>query len=224
MGGRDRKREPKMPWITKKSELSTMAYKWLLRDQTTETFMNADLMNTYISFAEAEFNRELKIQDLMDDAALVCSTTENFIALPANFSGIMTLEFDSRPYDIEFFPTRRAMKDKYGENLGRPAGYIIQSNKIIFNCVPDSAYEMTLDYYTKVTALVGDTDTNTILAAHPDAYLYGTIRQALINIGNSARLAEVTPIYSDIINRIRENDKNSRLPSNARMQVKAPLV
>lgn len=202
--------------ITSKAKLIENVYKWLIRDQTTDNFINQDLVETYIQLAEAELSRELKIIECEDTAAFTLNTTDNFITLPDNFRGVLSLEFDSRPFDITWFPTRQAMKDKCAIDVGRPHGYFIFGNKIIFNCVPDSAYTMTMDYYKGVVALVAQGDTNVILTKFPDAYLYGSVRQAIINLNIKDRLQDVASLYSDAINRIKEADKDSRMPTGAR--------
>lgn len=206
--------------ITKRSELVTKVYKWLIRDPNTESFITQDLIGTYIQFAEAEMNRELKILDLEETEDVTLSTSNNYHTLPTGFRGIASFEFDSRPFDINHFSSRKEMKERYGTDAGRPKGYIIFGNKIIFNCTPDSAYEMTLDYYGAIDALEDEDDTNVILQKHPDAYLYGTIRQALININNKNRLEAVAPVYQNIIQRIKEDDKVSRMPAGAKMYAK----
>lgn len=206
--------------ITSKSELIAKVYKWLIRDQTTETFITPELIETYIQFAEAEINRELKILDLEATEDVTLSTSANSINLPATYRGISSFEFDTRPFDIQYFSSRREMKEQYSNEQGRPQAYIIFGGKIIFNCVPDSTYEMTLDYYGEVDALDGDSDTNVIMEKHPDIYLYGTIRQALININNKSRLEAIAPVYNNIMERIKEDDKTARFPSGARMKPK----
>ena len=198
--------------ISAKSDLITKVYKWLIRDQTTETFITQELIETYIQFAEAEFNRELKIIDLEATEDVTLSTSDDFVTLPTGFRGVSSFEYDAKPFDIQYFSSRREMKERYSNESGRPEAYIIFGNKIIFNCIPDSAYEMTLDYYGAVDALDAESDTNIILQKHPDAYLYGTIRQALININNKNRLEAVAPVYNNIIERIKEDDKTARFP------------
>lgn len=206
--------------ISAKSDLITKVYKWLIRDQTTETFITQELVETYIQFCEAELNRELKTVDLEQSQDVTLSTSVNYVTLPSDYRGISSFEFDSRPFDIEYFSSRREMKERFSSDAGRPKGYIIQGAKIIFNCIPDSAYEMTLDYYGEIDALDADSDTNTILQKHPDVYLYGTIRQALININNKNRLEAIAPLYQNILERIKEDDKSSRMPSGGKMVAK----
>ena len=206
--------------ISKRSELITNVYKWLIRDETTESFITQETIHTYIQFAEAELNRELKVLDLEQTEDVTLSTSQNFVNLPADYRGIKSFEFDTRPFDIQYFSSRREMKEKFSNETGRPQAYIIFGGKIIFNCTPDSAYEMTLDYYGEIDALDGDDATNDILDKHPDVYLYGTIRQALININNKSRLEAIAPLYNNILERIKEDDKTARFPSGARMQPK----
>lgn len=205
--------------IENRTDLIEKVYKWLIKDQTTESFMNSDMVETYIQFAEAEINRELKILDLEDTQSYTLSTSNDYVTLPNNYRGVISFEFDSKPYDISFFPSRRSMKDMYGDSVGRPKGYIILGDKIIFNCTPDSEYSMTLDYHSGVSAL-SDSNDNNILAKFPDLYLYGAIRQAVLNLNDEKRLAQIGPVYANIIERIKEADKDARLPTGSQMRPK----
>jgi hypothetical protein len=204
--------------ITTYSTLVDNVYKWLIRDQATDTFITADLVQTYIQLCEAEMNRELKIIDTESTQTYTLSTSNDYITLPTGYRGITAFEFTSRPYDIQYFPTRRAMKDAFASDTGRPKAYTIIGQKAIFNCTPDSAYTMTMDFYKNITALTATATTNTILTKFPDVYLYGSIRQALINLNDQRRLEAIAPVYQNILARILEDDKNGRLPVGAAMK------
>jgi len=203
--------------ISNRDELIDSVYRWLMRDQTTDTFITADVMDTYIQLCESELNRELKIMDLEATEAITLSTSNDYITLPTGFRGVQSFEFTSKPFDIDFFQNRRAMKEAYSTDIGRPKGYTIFGDKFIFSCTPDSAYTMTLDYYKTLEALTEDDDTNIILDKFPDVYLYGTVRQALINLNNPDRLEAIATLYQNAISRILEDDKNARFPVGARL-------
>lgn len=202
--------------ITTKGELVDKIYKWLIRDAATDTFVTIDMVQTYIQLTEAEFNRELKIVDMIETVPL--SAVDGSLVFPDDFRGIVALEFDSKPFDIEWFPSRREMKEKYPNNNGRPRGYIIQGKGIIFSNTPDQAYPMTLDYYKAYTPLTDDAPVNILLQKFPDAYLYGGIRQALLNLNIQDRLEPIATLYGNIIQRIKEDDKNLRFPVGAKMK------
>jgi len=202
--------------IDNRSDLIEKVYKWLLRDQATDTFITADMLDTYIQLCEAEINRELKILELEDTETYTLSTSNNYVDLPSGYGGVLAFQYDSKPYDIQYFATRRAMKEHFGSDTGRPKGYTLIGSKIYFNCVPDGEYEMTLDFYKKVTALSASISENAMLLEHPDLYLYGSIRQALLNINDQVRLSPIATVYSNIIDRIKEADKAKRMPAGGR--------
>lgn len=210
--------------ITDRSTLIDGIYKWLIRDQATDQFVTPELVGTYVQLAEAELNRELKIQDLEDTEEYTTSTTENFVTLPDEFRGIVSFEFDTRPYDIQFYPSRRSMKDALGNDAGRPCGYIIIGNKIIFNCIPSEQYEMTLDFYKTIPPLTEESPDNEILRKHPDVYLYGGIRQALLNLNNNERLSPIASVYQNSVERIKEDDRHANIPAGTTMRAKRGIV
>lgn len=206
--------------IEDRSDLIEKVYKWLLRDQTTDKFITEDMVETYIQFCEAEINRELKILDLEDTETYTLSTDNDYVALPSGYGGTLAFQFDVKPFNIAHFPTRRAMKEQFGDDIGRPRGYTLVGSKIYFNCTPDSDYPMTLDYYKRVTALTDSNTDNVILQNHPDLYLYGSIRQALLNINDQKRLTPIATVYSNILERIKEDDKAKRMPGGGKAQAR----
>jgi hypothetical protein len=203
--------------ITNYTELKQAVSKWLLRD-TSDRVVTTDQVENYIQLCETELNRVLKIRDLEETQDYVTSTTEDFLLLPDGFRGVKTFEFDTEPYDIECCATRRDMKKKFTSATGRPQAYIILGGKVVFNCQPDAAYAMTMDFFEEIPPLTSGNPTNVILEKHPDVYLYGAQKHALIQIGDKDKLDTVATNYKGTVDDLLEDDKNSRIPSGTAMK------
>ena len=197
--------------------LKTAVYSWLLRDSTNDLVITNDRVEEYIELCEAELSRELKIRTLeAENDSLETSISSPAIALPDDFRQMILLEFDGAPKPLEYISEVQMSRLYPAGEAGRPRNYTIQGNNIRFAPVPDAVYGLYLRYYKKISALSDSNTTNDILTKYPDAYLYGTLKQALININDQTRLQTVVAIYDGVINRIKEEDKNSQVPTGAR--------
>lgn len=205
--------------ISTYGDLQDAVYKWLLRDNTDVTVTPAQMAN-YIALTEAALNRQLKIMDLEKAFSFNTDPAYSFISLPANFRGIITLEFDNSPFDIEYVESRRALKEKcWNIAPGRPRYYTLFGNQIFFGPAPDGVYAMTMDYYQAIPALDGSTiTTNNILQKFPDAYLYGAQVQALTQIDDNEKLASVGTLFTNIVQAIITESDFNRVPVGSRMR------
>ena len=209
--------------ITTYAELREGVYNWLLRDSASDATITQDRVNNYISLCEAELSRELKVRELEEQATLTASTSTNTIDLPSDFRRLIELQYVDTPKDLRFL-TRVKLREQRTSAVDRPNHYTIIGDKIVFDKTPDSAYTLDIDYYKEITALSDSNSTNSILTKYPDLYLYGTLKQALLNIMDQKRLAVIIPIYDAIVNRVKEEDKTSKTPSGSQLRTKKPLV
>ena len=203
--------------ITTYAELKAAVYAWLLRDSTTDLVITDERVTDYITLCEAELSRELKIRELEEEATLTASTSTDIIALPSDYRGMIDLQYDSGLKCLEYEAQSKLSRNK-SDRIGRPKKFTIKGTNVKFDRTPDSEYTLTLDYYESIEALSDSNASNVILSKFPDVYLYGTLHQALLNINDQKRQALITPIYTSIVDRIKEEDKNSQIPSGSRMK------
>jgi len=203
------------------TELTTAIYAWMLRSNTDIVVTSGQIEN-YVALLEAELNRELRIRELEETAAVVTAADTDYAALPSDFKKLNTLEFDSVPFDIEYV-TRRKLKELYGGQTGRPKAYTIYANRIYFGPTPDAVYNMTIDYYKAIDPLTSGDPTNEILTPYPDIYLYGALKHGYMQLKDTENANAVGQNYNAIIERVKQADVESRLPNKLIMKARNPI-
>lgn len=201
--------------ITTFGGLKEAILRWLLRD-SSDLVVTDEQLTTYIVLCEAEINREMRVRELEDLEALATVEGQNYIDLPADFRQIISLEFNSRPFDIEYL-SRRMMKEKTVAQVGRPQAFTIIGNRIYFDRAPDAIYDMELIYFRSVVPLDDTNTTNSLITKYPDLYLNCSLKNALTQLLDKDRLEIIAPVYGTIVERIKEEDKNSRMMEGTRM-------
>ncbi|TXH55203.1 MAG: hypothetical protein E6Q97_09295 [Desulfurellales bacterium] len=191
---------------------------WMLRTNSDSVVTQAQIGN-YVGLCESELNRELRIRELEDTEAVTTVPAQAWVELPAGFKKIGSLEFDDKPFDMDFL-TRRQLKEQYGGQSGRPRAFTVYGNRIYFGPTPDAAYTMTLDFYTAITALSESQQTNDILTNFPDIYLYGALKHAYFQVKDTENADAVGQNYNAIIDRVKQADVESRMPTKLVMKAR----
>ena len=204
--------------ISTYSNLQDAIFAWLLR-ASTDLVVTTERVKEYIALCEVELNRELRVRELEQSVAVATVADQAYAALPSDFKKISDFYYDSSPYEINFIPTKGALKRKHGTAIGRPKDYTIWGSRIYFGAVPDAIYALTLDYYEAITPLSDSATTNEIFPAYSDLYLYGALVQACFHTKNKAFKDEVNEKYVGIVERIKDANLNSKMAANVRMVV-----
>lgn len=205
------------------SDLQTAVSAWMLRASTDSVVTAAQVQN-YIQLCEAELNRELRVRELEADIALPTVIAQDYITLPSDFKKISSLEYDDASANLDTVGTRQELKRKWGLISRQPTEYAIWGQKIFLGAIPDAIYPSHLYYYSAIPALTNGNTTNKILAAFPDIYLSGSIRQGCMQISNKAKKDEAEANYATAVGRVLLADSQNKIPSNARMKTRTRLA
>lgn len=146
--------------ITTYAELKAAITSWT--DDGTEASDNAD---TYIDLAEAEFNRELRLREMEEEATV--SLTSGVGNLPSDFLEMIFVESGTTPtYTLENIDrTTFANLETYS---GDPLYYAIAGTTIKVN---PTASSVPITYYESIPALSDSNTTNWLLTKYPMLYL-----------------------------------------------------
>ena len=139
----------------------------------------------FIALAEAQMNRKLRVQRMIQRETASISTTNAFSAVPSNFLRAISFQltdgsshWDVEPMNIE----RISQAQSNGITPATPLYYAINGTssgrEFQFYPSPDKTYTATLTYWGKPTPLSETNASNWILEEAPDLYLYGTLLQA----------------------------------------------
>lgn len=161
------------------TELQAAVANWLARDDLTGRIPE------FVSLCEAKLNRELFVRQMEERSTAtvdIGSSEPEFISLPDDFQSMRSIRLSSvsgKPR-LEFVAS--ATMDEYrqrcGNVAGRPMYFTIVGSEIELVPTPDEAYDLEMVYRTNIPSLASN-PTNWLLTLAPDAYLYGTLLEAM---------------------------------------------
>lgn len=157
--------------ITNYGELKSAVGDFLNRSDLTS------VIPTFIDFAEAEFNRILRIRQMVARAEAVIDS--RFSAVPADFLEAKDLVIvTGNPVTPLQFITQQEMAQLRNTTItsaGKPKYFSVVGGQFEFLPTPDAEYSLEMTYYANIDALSADTDTNWLLTDYPDLYLYTSL-------------------------------------------------
>lgn len=185
------------------SELQAAVASWMNRDDLT------DKIPGFISLCEAEVNRQLRTGDQENQVTPIPGVEgQATYDLPTTDKGFRAVKVDN----ILRYVTPHAL-DAPPWFHDKVVYYTLFNNKISFNKPLDSVQTIELLGYAQVPALTVVDDTNWLLQAHEDVYLFGTLRYAERYVKHSERAQQMEGTFLDKLGQIIERDKLDRWSS-----------
>lgn len=170
--------------ISTYSDLQTAVADWLNRTDLTA------VIPTFITLAEAKFNRELRVRDMLTRAA--ATSSNEFVAVPADFLENYSLELTNtagaQP-PLDFISPLEAKTLKANQITGLVRYYTIIDGAFELLPAPGSDVDLVLTYYQRIPSLSGTQTTNWLLTKSPDLYLYSTLLEASPYLKDDERVA-----------------------------------
>lgn len=164
--------------------LDSMA-SWLNRDDLTP------YLPDFVALFEAEFERDVRVREMLVRAVTVPPADEPRENLPGDFLELKSLQFNSNPPVVPEQATSawiRAYRRQSGAEQGVPTFYTIEGNQFLFNRTPVGT-ELEIVYYATLPRLGPSQDTNWLLSGHPDIYLYGSLKHSAPFLKDDERIA-----------------------------------
>jgi len=158
--------------ITTKDELIAALGNWLERSDLT------DRAADFITLAEAQMNRTLRLRDMETRSTATLTTGDEFFNRPADFLEEKSLTLSDGSTSWELDPKPIEILEAALPATGRPTHYALTGGAIHVYPKPDKTYTATLIYYARIPALSDTQPTNWLLTRAPDAYLYGALSHA----------------------------------------------
>lgn len=155
--------------ISTYNDLTTAIASWLARDDLTA------FIPDFITLFEASACRELRVRPAEIVATLTPSS--GAAALPADFLGTRRVTWTGSPNrDLEYVHPAWFAQNYPTSAAGTPAVYTIEGGTLKVRPVNDTPLELL--YRAKTAAVSGAL--NWLFANHPDAYLFGSLAEALM--------------------------------------------
>lgn len=182
--------------ITNYGELKSAIGDFLNRSDLTS------VIPTFIDFAEAEFNRSLRVRQMVSRAEAVIDT--RFSAVPADFVEAKDLVIvTGTPVTPLKFVTQQEAAQIRSEELtaaGKPQYFSVVGGQFEMIPTPDSEYSVEMSYFAKIDSLEDDADTNWLLTDYPDLYLYTSLMHSAPYLKDDER----TVVWANLATKARE--------------------
>ena len=202
--------------ITNYSELKSSIADWLLRDDLTS------VIPTFISLAEAKFNRRIRDYRMVKRAQ---ADIENaYFQIPSDWLENIRFQINTTPIvTLEYVtPDQAAEEKRLHSSAAKPAFFTMIGDEFQVVPAPDSTYDVTLTYYSKIPALSDSNTSNWLLSVAPDMYLYGALMEAAPYLDEDARIQVWGGLLEQAFNAIQiESDRAKTGSSSIRMRAKA---
>jgi hypothetical protein len=165
-------------------------------------YLNRDDLTTsipsFISLAEAKFNRKLRARQMIKRANATIDT--QYFAYPADWLEAKEFILLTNPITYMQFVTESQANDLKTTTIvsaGKPRYYTIIGTQIEVLATPDTSYAGQLTYYAKIPSLSNTNTSNWLLAYAPDLYLYGALLESAPYLKDDERLAVWGQLYND---------------------------
>ena len=179
-------------------ELKTNIANFLNRSDLT------DQLDFFIDATEAEFNRRLRVKDMIKRATATADA--QYMSLPTDWLEAINVEItsnDFRPLFQQSIESLDVYRKANNNITGQPIYYAIVDNSLELVPTPDTSYTLQLTYYGTIDALSSSNTTNFISTGYPDAYLYGALKHASIYLMEDERVPLFTAQFEKALEEMR---------------------
>lgn len=163
---------------------------------------------SFVRLFEAEANRDLDVRQ-MTRVTNITITYEDY-PLPERFGGVRSFRIEGNPAQPLKLVQPEMLDNAFG--VGKPERYCI-TDRITFDPVPDAVYTARLRYRSLLEPLSSANPTNWLLQAHPDAYLYGSLKHLWVYLRFDEEAARAGAMAAEVLRMISEDDKRQAYPS-----------
>lgn len=173
---------------------------WIARSDVSNTSGGTD---TYIDLAEAWFNRNLRVRQMVTvNTALTVSGTGT-IDHPADWQAWRRVSVMNTPIqNLDIVSDRAALQADNTNAQGYPRAVIVEGTHSYVWPAPNGTYTYRGIYYATIPALSGSQATNWLLTAYPDAYLLGALAYGYGYLQDDPRAAGWRQAFADVVSEI----------------------
>jgi hypothetical protein len=193
--------------ITNYTELLDAGASWLNRADLT------DQLPAFVSLAEAQFNRDLRVRDMMVRASTTSSAED--VELPADFLEHYSLSVATgQPrLALRYMSETESNQIKALGRTGPIEGYTMIGNGFELVPPPGEDVDLRLVYYARIPPLKTAT-TNWLLVKSPDLYLFGMLMQSAPYLKDDERLAAWATTVAGLMEAMRMESERSLRPTS----------
>ena len=131
------------------------------------------------------------------------------VPLPSRYLSLRRIILQLDPVrQLEYLTPGNFYARYVSSQLGRPTGFTVEAEHLVFGPRMDTSYVCKLIYYRRLAAL--SDATNPLLTNHEEIYLYGSLLEASIFLGNQAMQLQYATLFDEACDRIESADKKDR--------------
>ena len=180
------------------SELKTNIANFLNRSDLT------DQLDFFIDATEAEFNRRLRVKDMIKRATATADS--QYLSLPTDWLEAINVQLDGNnftPLMQQSIESLDVYRKSNNNSTGQPVYFAMVDDSIELAPTPDAEYTLQLTYYAKISALSDSNTSNFVSVSHPDVYLYGALKHASIFLMEDDRIPMFTQQFEKALEEMR---------------------
>lgn len=168
----------------------------------------------FIAFAEAEFNRVLRLPlQYVGEASLAVSG--RFTDLPTDFlemDRVIWLDGTTRR-PMQFVGESSSQWDDDGSDTSNwPRFFALRGTKIEVLPAPTVSRSLRISYWKKIPALASEV--NALFSAHPDLYLYRACYEAAVYMMDQERMTFYLGLYDRLMTEVIEFENRGERASD----------
>lgn len=191
------------------SNLKLSIASWLHRSDLTSQ------LDDFIALAEEMIWKDLRVKEMEDNDAVSITTSSRYVSLPTGTLEVKRVYLNANPI-VHLKPmTTSQIDENYNSTAGKPKYYAVLGTQLEFERVPDSTYDLYVNYYKKLTGLSGSNATNDVLTYYPSVYLYGCCLAGAIYIEDNDKIAKFKPLYEAAVAGANAQTKRGRFGAGA---------
>ncbi len=178
-------------------------------------YLNRDdlgtVVPTWMGLVESELSRRLRDRRML--ARATATLNSQYIKPPETLVALRNIQLNSDPPSVMVQITPDVMDEKRASSnaQGKPGFYAHLGQQIEVYPTPDSStYTIEIAYYRTIPGLSSSNTTNWVIQYHPDAYLYGCLKQAGPYLGDQAITTTFNAYHEQAIEQIIQHDIDTK--------------
>lgn len=186
-----------------------------LQDAIADYLNRADLttqITTFIQLAEAKFNRELRVADMLTNRSTTTAAETKAVATDFLEPYTLRLVTTTPRAPIEFKDWGEYERIRALNLTGDPRYFSLLGGSYYLNPAPTSTTTFSDTYYAKIPVLATGNTSNWLLVRSPDTYLYGSLLEAQPYLKDDDRLQTWAAIRQQGIDAINLESERAMRP------------
>lgn len=201
--------------LTNQPDLLTAMQNWLQRTDIAALFPD------FITLFETAANRRLRVKQ--QETTVQLTPALGTISLPSDYLTWRRVTWTGNPRrELEYAEPSWVQTMFPDGPADVPSVFTIEGNNLEIMPTDSTNTNVELLYWAKVPALTATNQTNWLMTAYPDLYLWGALTEAQAYAVNTDSAVMWKTRRDEVFDEIDKLDKKSRGPANVRTQGPTP--